>query len=350
MNFYNKQKLFYCGIDLHSRNIYICIMDKDRNVLVHRNLKSRDTEILLKIFEPYKHDFVVAVESTFAWYWLADFCADNNIEFILGHALYMKAIHGAKAKNDRIDSKKIALMVQGGMFPLAYVYPAEKRALRDLLRRRLHFVGIRAELLGHIQIVNYQNNNETLKKLGNNKSIRKDIPDFFPDEDIKKSVEADLQTIAYLDELIPKLEWHILSKVKQQYQKELAILSSARGMGNIIALTILFEIDTINRFDSVGQFASYSRVVKCLHKSAGKICGSGGSKIGNPYLKRVFSEAACLMGAYNPSIKEYLDKLKRKHNKRKALIILAHKIAKAVYYMLKRETVFDINKFLEKNN
>lgn len=350
MNFYSSNKSFYCGIDLHSRNIYICLMDKDRKILVHRQLKSRATDILIKIFEPYKHDLVVAAESTFAWYWLADFCAENNIEFILGHALYMKAIHGAKAKNDRIDSEKIALLAQGGMFPLSYVYPKEKRALRDLLRRRLHFVNIRAKLFAHIQIVNYQNNNESLKKLSNCKSIRPDIPSFFPDDDIKKSIEADLETIAYFDNIIPKLEWHILSKVKQQYQKELSILSSARGMGDIIALTILFEIDTIDRFESVQDFASYCRVVKCQHKSAGKICGSGGSKIGNPYLKRVFSEAACLMATYNPSIKKYLDKLKRKHHNRKALIILAHKIAKAVYYMLKRETVFDINKFLENNN
>lgn len=348
MNFYTKQKSFYCGIDLHAKSIYICLMDKDRNKLIHRKLKNNNTDILLKILSPYKHDLVVAAESTFNWYWLADFCAEHNIEFILGHALYMRAIHGAKAKNDRIDSEKITRMVLGGMFPLAYVYPAEKRALRDLLRRRLHFVSFRAKLLSHIQLVNYQYNNPTLKQLGNCKSERPNVPHRFQDDDAKKNVQVDLDAIAYLDDIIPKLEWHILSKAKQKYQKQLSILSSARGMADIISLTILLEIDSIDRFESVQDFASYSRVVKCQHKSAGKIKGYGGSKIGNPYLKRIFTEAAVLLMTYNPPVKKYLDKLQRKFSKGKALIILAHKIARAVYFMLKRETVFDINKFLDK--
>ena len=260
MRFYDSQKQFYCGIDLHARSIYLCLMDRERRVLVHRKLKNGSTDLLLKILQPYKHDLVVAAESCFAWYWLADFCADNDIEFILGHALYMKAIHGGKAKNDRIDSKKIALLVQGGMFPLAYVYPKGKRALRDLLRRRLHFVRLRGELFAHVQIVNYQNNNRPLPRLGNNKSIRDEVPELFENETTRKIVESDLDLIKYYDEFIPKLEWHIFSKTTQLYQKELAILSSARGMGRIIALTILFEVDSIDRFPSVQDFASYARV------------------------------------------------------------------------------------------
>ena len=346
MNFYNPNKLFYCGIDLHARNIYICIMNKDREVLVHRQIKNNSTDLFLAILQPYKHDIVVGAESTFAWYWLADLCADNDIDFVLGHALYMKAIHGGKAKNDRIDSKKIALLLQGGMFPLAYVYPKGKRAMRDLLRRRLHFVRLRGELFAHIQIVNYQNNNSPLPRLGNNKSIRNDVPHLFEKETTRKIVEADLDLIKYYDEFIPKMEWHIFSKTTQLYQKELAILSSARGMGKIIALTILFEVDSIERFPSVQDFASYSRVVKCTHESAGKKYGTGGAKIGNPYLKYAFSEAACLMAKYNPGIKTYLQKMERKHGKGKGKVILAHKIARAVYFMLKRNTVFDINKFL----
>ena len=349
MNFYNPDKLFYCGIDLHARTIYICIMNKDREILVHRQIRNNSTDLFLKILQPYKHNLVIGAESTFAWYWLADFCADNNIDFVLGHALYMKAIHGGKAKNDRIDSKKIALLLQGGMFPLAYVYPKEKRAMRDLLRRRLHFVRLRGELFAHVQIVNYQNNGLPLARLGNNKSIRDNVPDLFKNETTRKTIESDLDLIKYYDEFIPKMEWHIFSKTTQLYQKELAILSSARGMGRIIALTILFEVDSIDRFPSVRDFASYSRVVKCTHESAGKKYGTGGAKIGNAYLKYVFSEAACLMAKYNPGIKTYLQKMERKHGKGKGKIILAHKIARAVYFMLKRSTVFDIDKFLNKN-
>ena len=146
MRFYSSKKKFYCGADLHARDIYICIMDQDHNILVHRRLRRQSTDLLLKILEPFKDSIVIGAESCFAYYWLADFCDDHEFEFILGHALYMKAIHGGKAKNDRIDSKKISLLIQSGMFPLAYVYPKEKRSLRDLLRRRLFFVRSRAIL------------------------------------------------------------------------------------------------------------------------------------------------------------------------------------------------------------
>ena len=212
----------------------------------------------------------------------------------------MKAIHGGKAKNDRIESKKIALLLQGGMFPLAYVYPKEKRAMRDLLRRRLHFVRLRGELFAHVQIVNYQNNGLPLARLGNNKSIRDNVPDLFKNETTRKTIESDLDLIKYYDEFIPKMEWHIFSKTTQLYQKELAILSSARGMGRIIALTILFEVDSIDRFPSVQDFASYSRVVKCTHESAGKKYGTGGAKIGNPYLKYVFPKQHALWLSITP--------------------------------------------------
>ncbi|WP_425614250.1 transposase [Anatilimnocola sp. NA78] len=87
----------------------------------------------------------------FAWYWLADLCAEEKIPFVLGHALYMKAIHGGKSKNDKIDSHKIALLLKGGMLPLAYAYPKKMRATRDLLRRRTKLVRVRSEALAHVQ-------------------------------------------------------------------------------------------------------------------------------------------------------------------------------------------------------
>ncbi len=342
MRFYNAIRQFYCGVDLHARSIYICIMNKDRKVLVHRKLKNCSTDILLRILQPYKRDLAVSAESAFAWYWLADFCAENDIEFVLGHALYMKAVHGGKAKNDRIDSKKITLLMQGGMFPLAYVYPGEKRALRDLLRRRLHFVRLRGELFAHIQTVNYQNNNPSLPRLGNCKSARSNVADRFDNETTRKIVESDLEMIEYYDQLIPKLEWYIFSRTTQLYQKELAVLTSARGMGRTIALTILFEVDSIDRFSSVQEFASYCRVVKCTHESAGKKYGTGGAKIGNPYLKYAFSEAVYCMARHNPHIRKYLQKMERKHDKSKGKIILAHKIARDVrhsvaYFLLSHQ-------------
>ena len=134
MRFYTETHKHYCGIDLHARTMYVCILDREGQVLLHRSLPC-DPERFLRAIAPYRQDLVVAVECIFTWYWLADLCAREGIAFVLGHALYMRAIHGAKAKNDKIDSKKTAALLKGGLLPQAYVYPPEMRATRDLLER-----------------------------------------------------------------------------------------------------------------------------------------------------------------------------------------------------------------------
>ena len=145
MNFYTQQHKHYCGIDLHARAMYVCSLDQAGTILVHKNLPTTP-EAFLRIIAPYREDLVVGVECMFTWYWLADLCSKEGIAFVLGHALSMKAIHGGKAKNDKIDAHKITVLLRGGMVPQAYVYPAELRATRDLLRRRCHLVHKRAEL------------------------------------------------------------------------------------------------------------------------------------------------------------------------------------------------------------
>ncbi len=157
MRFYAQQHRYYCGIDLHARSIYLCIMDQAGEILLHRNMRANPNSFL-KAVAPYREDLVVSVECMFTWYWLADLCRREKIAFVLGHALYMKAIHGGKAKNDRIDALKIATLLRGGMIPRAYVYPPRMRATRDLLRRSLHFRRKRSELLVHIQNTNSQYN------------------------------------------------------------------------------------------------------------------------------------------------------------------------------------------------
>ena len=157
MRFYTKQHPHYCGIDLHARSMYLCILNQAGEIMLHRNLKAKP-EPFLRAIEPYREDIIVGVECMFTWYWLADLCQEQKIQFVLGHALYMKAIHGAKTKNDKIDSDKIARMLRGGMLPQAYVYPAPMRSTRDLLRRRMFLVHKRAELLAHIQNTNSQYN------------------------------------------------------------------------------------------------------------------------------------------------------------------------------------------------
>jgi transposase len=129
--------------------MYLCVLNQDGEVVLHRKMHAAP-EPFLKAMAPYREDLVVCVECIFTWYWLADLCAREGLPFVLGHALYMKAIHGGKAKHDKIDAHKIAVLLRGGMLPQAYVYPAKMRATRDLLRRRVPLMRKRAELLTHI--------------------------------------------------------------------------------------------------------------------------------------------------------------------------------------------------------
>ena len=138
MKFYTKQHQYYCGIDLHARTMYVCIIDREGNTLFHRNMRAT-ADNFLTVIEPYREDVCVAVECTFTWYWIADLCNREGISFVLGHALYLRAVHGDKSKNDKFDSQKIAIILRGGMFPMAYVYPEKMRPIRDLLKRKEPF-------------------------------------------------------------------------------------------------------------------------------------------------------------------------------------------------------------------
>jgi transposase len=344
MRFYTRQHRHYCGIDLHARSMYLCILDREGNVLLHQKLRC-DRERFLDIIAPYRDDLVVAAECIFSWYWLADLCAEEGIPFVLGHALYMRAIHGAKAKNDRIDSQKTAVLLRGGAFPQAYVYPREMRATRDLLRRRLYFVRRRGELLAHIQNTFHQYNLPRPPGRLIYRSHRTDVPAAFDDPMVRKSVETDLALCERYDGLVHDLETSILRQARIHDPTSLLLLSSVPGIGKVLALTLLYEIHDIDRFESVQRFASYARLVKCQKKSAGKKLGTSGSKIGNVHLKWAFSEAAvCLLGNYSESHKAHR-RLERKHGKGKALSILAHKIGRTVYFMLKRKRAFDASRF-----
>jgi len=187
MNFYLQHHKHSCGIDLHARARYVCLLDQSGAKLVHKNLPPTP-EAFLRLIAPYREDLVVGVEWMFTWYWLADLCAKEGLAFVLGHALYIKAIHGGKAKHDKIEAQKIAVLLRGGMFPQAYVYPAEMRATRDLLRRRCHWARKRAELLAHIQNTNSQYNLPAIGKRLANKANREGVAEPFPAPSVRKAV------------------------------------------------------------------------------------------------------------------------------------------------------------------
>jgi transposase len=262
----------------------------------------------------------------------------------------MKAIHGGKAKNDRIDALKIATLLRGGMLPQAYVYPAGMRATRDLLRRRLHLVRKRGQLLAHIQMTNQQYNLPAFAKRIAYPSNREGVADHFEDRVVRKSVAVDLALLDRYDTLLVDLESYLVRQAKEHDAQAFALLRSIPGVGKVLALTILYEVHDVARFDRVQEFASYARLVKCAKESAGKKHGTSGAKMGNVHLKWAFSEAAVLFVRHNEPGKKLLARLEKRHGKGKALSILAHKLGRAAYYMLLRGKAFEIERFVATAN
>ena len=311
MRFYTQQHKHYCGIDLHARMMYLCVLDGSGAVLLSRNIECSPRAFLSAV-RSFRDDLVVAVECMFTWYWLADLCQREGIAFVLGHALYMCAIHGGKAKNDRIDAHKIATLLRGGMIPQAYVYPPQMRATRDLLRRRNHLTRKRGELIAHIQNTVSQYNLPPLEHRIDKRCDRQGLLAHFPDPQVQNSVALDLAMIEQYDVLLPKLERHIRACAKEHDRRSFVLLRSIHGADLILPLVILYEIQDIERFARVQEFLSYCRLVKPTRESAGKIQGHAGAKIGNAHLKWAFGELATTFLRANPPAQQLHERLKKK--------------------------------------
>jgi transposase len=325
--------------------MYLCVLDRAGQVQLRRNLPTR-ADAFLQAVAPYRPDLLVACECVHTWYWLADLCAAEALPFALGHALYMRAVHTSKSKSDRIDAETIARLAAGGLLPMAYAYPRQRRGLRDLLRARLRFVRQRAELYAHVHTALRQANLEPVGSAVKYASKRSGLPGQFADEHVGRSVAADLELTAALDAIIRRLERQIAEAARGHYAKELAVLQSIPGVGPVTALTVLLEIDAVGRFATRQQFASYARLVCPPRESAGKAYAPSGRKQGNAYLKWAFSEAAVHAAQYDDRIGAHLKKLESRFGPGKARSVLAHKLGRAAYHMLRRGRVFDLQKFL----
>ena len=233
------------------------------------------------------------------------------------------------------------------MLPQAYTYPAELRPVRDLLRRRVKFMRLRSELLAHIQNTNSQYNLPPLPGRADRHQDRPAIVEHFTHPVVQQMVGLDVKVIDFIDQQLPALEHDLRMKAKAHDSGAYDLLRTVPGIGNILALVIFFEIGDIKRFATVGQFASYARLVKCAKESAGKRYGFSGRKIGNAYLKWAFSEAAVLFLRGNPEAQKAIAKLASKHGKAKALSILAHRIGRTVYAMLNQRHPFDRERFMK---
>lgn len=346
MQFYNHSHEFYCGIDLHSNKMYLCIVNQQGEIQLHKNIRTR-ADHFLSLTRPFRErDCVVGVESTYNWYGLADLCGQHELPFVLGHALALRAVHGGKTKNDKIDSEKLALLLRGGNFPLAYVYPREHRATRDLIRRRTYLVRRRAELMTHIRNTAGQYNLSIVTGQLTYPGNRAGLPEQFEHPSAQKTVASDCALIAALTTQIRELEKYLTQQARLELPQPYYQLLSIPGVGRVLALVLLYEIGDIGRFPKVGHFLSYCRLVAPRHESNGKLYGSPGRKQGNAHLKWAFSEAATLLMRECSEAQDYVGRLEKKHGKKKALSILSSRIGRVVFQMLRRGESFELKRFM----
>jgi transposase len=338
---------FYAGVDLHARSLFLAVLDRDGQPRFGRNLPAAP-EPFLRAVTPFHDSLLVGCECMHCWYWLADTCRDHAIAFVLGHAWGVKAVHGSKTKCDRHDAEAIARLLRGGNFPLAYAYPKERRGLRDLLRARLRLVRQRAALYGHVHTARRQANLPPVSHDVKYQSKRAAITAAIADPVVRRRVETDLALLEPLDTTIRRLEAEIEDAAREHFPTELAVLQSTPGVGAVLSLTILLEIDTVARFPTRQQFCSYARLCGAVQESDNKRVGIGNRKAGNAWLKWAFREAAVLSAQKDERIGRLLGRLASRLGKPKALSARAHKLGRAFSHRLHTKEVFDVNRFVRR--
>lgn len=344
--FYKTTHPYYCGVDLHARSLYVHVCDPAGTPQLEREIPASPAAFLDAV-KPFRDGLVVGAECMFAWYWLADLCERERIPFVLGHALAMKAIHGGKSKNDKLDAATLAGLLRSGYYPMAYVYPKAKRDTRDLLRRRSFYVRQRAQLVAHVVNTNSQYNHPPFgKKLSYRGNRSTALLDRFEHPSTKLSMQSNFTMIDAYHEQIDEMELHLIRTAKVDDPVTFQFLKTVPGIGPILGLVMLYEIDDIRRFPEVGNFLSYSRLVLGTHESAGKVKGLKGRKLGNAHLKWAFSEAASLMLRSFAPAKAWMARQKRKRGEKKAHAILEAKIGRCVYHLWRKQQAFDAKKFL----
>ena len=339
---------YVCGIDLHARKMTNCVMDRTGKIFLRKEV-SNSIEEFLEIIKTWQNDITIGVESTYNWYWLIDGLKTLKIPVYLGHALYIKRRCGLKHKTDPIDARHIADLLRTDKFPLAYAYPSEMRNVRDLLRRRHHLVRNRAGTYSHFNnTCNQHGYTKALEGEAKRVSTRREFPlKVTQNEDVQKILSTDIDCIESMDLVINSLEAYIGTKATLHNRTFFTTLLTIVGCGKITALTILYEMHTLDRFRSAQCFSSYCRVVRASNKSADKDYGrSSNDKIGNPYLKWALSEIVVHMIQQSALIRAWYDNHVLRYGKGGTQARLRHKLAVTIYQMLKHNQIFDEYKFL----
>jgi len=329
----------YCGIDLHSNNHVIVINDENDKTVFEKRI-GNDLALSLDCLEPFKDEIVgIAVESTFNWYWLVDGLMEHGYTLHLVNTAAVKQYDGLKYSGDVKDAYHLAHLMRLGILPTGYIYPKEQRMVRDLLRRRMQLVQTASKQLLCIQNQIWRS---TGVRVGSNQIKKKDFEITLLSGYLKLAADTNLRIYRSLQKEIQLLEQSVEAAIETP--ETLDLLQTMVGIGPILGLTILLETGTVERFENVGNYASYCRCVQSLRESNGKKKGEGNAKSGNKYLSWAFSQVAHRAVRHEPKVKAFYDRKYQKRNGIVAIRAVAHKLARAAYYMLKNNEPFNVNK------
>jgi len=332
----------YAGLDLHKNNSYIGIVDSD-NKPIYKNRLANDLSGILAALKPYESELEsIAVESTFNWYWLVDGLMADKHNVRLANPCAIKQYDGMKYSDDDRDALHLANLLRLDILPEGYIYPKEERPTRDLLRKRLMLVRQRTSHILSFQNLVCRNTGQCFKSGDIKKFEIAQLEPLLHDGHLVLSGRMSIEQIKFLSQQIKLIEDEVtkVSKLRSEY----ANLLSVPGIGKILALTIMLETGDISRFKSVGSYASYCRLVQSVRISNGKHKGSGNRKCGNKYLSWAYVEAANFAVRYSPEIHKYHQRKTAKTNAIVARKTIAHKLARACYWIMKNGEVFDISR------
>lgn len=328
----------YCGIDLHSNNSYLAVLDEQLRPVLGRRVPN-SLETIGAALAPHQEQIAaVAVESTFNWYWLVDGLMEVGYHVELVNTSAVRQYEGLKYVDDRHDARWLARLLQLGILPTGYIYPKEQRALRDLLRRRSFLVRQRTANLLSIKSLYSRQTGAQVPTKDLKRLTAEQVADQFTDPLIAQAITCGVNVAHALKTEITSLEKTILAQAQQR--PEYALLESIPGIGQTLAMTILYETGSLSRFPDAGHFCSYCRCVPSQHLSNGKVKGKGNTRNGNPYLSWAFTEAAHFAIRFEPLAKKYYERKKARTNPLVALRAVAHKMARACFYVMRDQVPF----------
>lgn len=329
----------YAGFDLHSSSSYLAVIDEEGKRLVSKKLIN-DPDLILAALSPHSKKIAgITVESTYNWYWLVDMLMAEGYEVHLANPAEIQKYKGLKYADDRHDARWLAEMLRLGILPEGYIYPKQERAVRDLLRKRGHLVRLRTSLIISLQHIVTRTCGVRIS-VNDVKRLREDriSPLLEGNEDVLMAGSISKETIDYLGRQIRSIENAVEGKVKLSppYEGLLGI----SGVGKILALTIMLETGPVSRFPKVGNYVSYCRKVSSAWVSNGKKKGKGNKKNGNRYLAWAYSEASELARRFDEQARAYYQRKAQRTNRMVAHQALAHKLARAAYYIMRDDVPF----------